>query len=424
MDATPTPYSHIGWVPCISGSLRFELTTCVLGTGSIKCDLNYLEKNPTNQEYSRQVLISSVVDWKDEGPEEKDGIYRVLLHSSFPADSKCINGMIYIIPESLAEHSWSDIDTHIKGINQLAEDKEDILEAVSSLTKALANYKHKRLYKIQFCLNESGFSFLKFDTDTQHTNKTKDTAIRQAYYYIKYSWHKHRHHNDTAESLTTTHRIRDDGTIDGSLLITDLKKSLVILKRDFHPSDYKSLYHAKGMAAYAKSLISSCYKNEFINEITKAEHDGYLDNISCSLNVLAETVQREIDTRTLVSNNFRSILLFILAFVAPLTIIFREEIRLAAKAGESHSSIAIEVISSIAGNDYFILLTAICVWLLYCLHKKMHLKYGSSFLAFQLFKDAIDLIVNQKHKADTLAKTGIFVAIAFICIGFYRLITA
>ncbi len=423
MDAL-VPYTHIGWVPCISGKLFFEFTLCGLGKDSIHADVNYEDS------VGRHIIVSSVVDWKDEykkksgEPCDLSGSYRIILRASFTPGAEQLAGCVCILPVDIARSDWKNVDSHVRKIINLIQQREDIHEEASLLDSFLEEFQHAKYHRIVFQLNDHGFVKLRQikNRGSQITSLEEDTLIRQAYYYIKYSWHKHQHHNDTAESLTTTHRVSEGDTNFGINIINDLKKSLVILKRDFHISDFRGLLHAKGISSYAKSLVISCNKEGYISDNEKRAQLSYFENVSRSLEILAESVQRDIDVRNMISSSFRAIMLFVLAVVAPITILYREDIQEITghvKAGDLFIVDAIAKIVSDGASQLFVVGLVLFVFLSY---RFINLKMGAVFIASQLVKDTIDLIVKEKYKAHFFSWVGYSVAGLCIIWGIYTLV--
>jgi hypothetical protein len=100
-------------------------------------------------------------------------------------------------------------------------------------------------------MNESGIAYLSLNNlDGNFTQTDEYVLCRQAFYFLKYSLHTHKHHTNTLDSLTTVHPINDDPIKLGKRLIFDLKQSLVDINR--RPPYLKSEinYNFSGITSY------------------------------------------------------------------------------------------------------------------------------------------------------------------------------
>jgi len=415
-DKTHSEYSHIGWIPCISGHLFFKYTSCGLGTDSVVIETNYLEKH--GKTYTRHVIVSSVVDWKDHDgggrpPRPLNGEYRVTLLSRFEPYSEQIKGTVFILPNAQVQKDYASVNKHICNIRTLSKKGENINQEYERLHSALL--ESQLSYEVAFQLTRKGFIYLKFiNKQSNQDAETTETVVRQAYYYAKYSWHKHKHHSDTAESLTRAHRISSCKPNIGMALITDLKDSLVTLKRNFHISDHQGLSHSKGITSYANSLILSCHRQGLIKISEKDIQLSYFENISASLQVSGQLIEKDISTRNTIANNFRAMLLFILAIVAPITIIFREDIRDLISDDAAKDLLMPKLISSIVASNTKLLIFIGLLLSAFYLYRKMHLKFGSYFIANAWFRDFLDSIVREKRKAYILSVVTIIISVIMI----------
>jgi hypothetical protein len=103
----------------------------------------------------------------------------------------------------------------------------------TQLESELINYDSTdEFYQINFEMTESGIATLKVVTDKENISDQDEYVLcRQAFYFLKYSLHTHKHHSDTLDSLTTVHSINTDKNKLGEKLIFDLKQSLVDINR-------------------------------------------------------------------------------------------------------------------------------------------------------------------------------------------------
>lgn len=396
-------FTHIGWVPCISGHLFFEFTCCGLGRASLIVDVNNVERQSLNRDLWRYIIISSNVNWQDDKDKESTGLFKVVLAADVPIEGSCVCGSVYIFLAAVSSGTQENIDSILRKIKENTENRRPVAALYSTLTQQLAEKQAEGICRINFSLNRAGFVRLNLESLDPDRGFNNEILIRQAYYYIKYSWHKHQHHSDTAESLTTVHPLDLGGThSDAFAMINDLKRALVQLKRDFHVSEYRSLYQAEGIATYAKSLILSARREQMLEDGDSKEQVSYFENVAKSVAVKIKVIEQELTTRSLISSNFRSILLFFLAVVAPISLVFREKIVSVAKSSGDTPAIA-HLLGHLFGSGYKLL--GMClIWLtFYLAYRQLYLSFGSPLLAFRWIRDLLDRIVAGRYKADILS---------------------
>jgi len=235
-------YEFIGWVPCISGSLNFRLTACdVIGSGY--SNINHVELDTQGQQKERFIVIASKVDWED-FKTTSEGQWNVVMMASGSVESNHIDERVYLIP---AQNSiWQDqIATLLKNIGLKVHQKEDIKGLFTELEISLSNGVN--IFASKFRLNEAGFIYLSSDQEVKDGDTaTRYLICRQSFYFVKYTFHKHKHHEPT-ESLTTIHQLSTKPDIVGKALICDIKKCIVTLKRDSAPADFKVFFASKGI---------------------------------------------------------------------------------------------------------------------------------------------------------------------------------
>lgn len=406
-------YDYIGWVPCISGHLLFEYTECGLTDkqSNIYAEINHVELDAASNTPYRHIAVSSRVDWKD-GNTKLNGIYRVALLVSTPTNTDQLEGQVYITPKNNPEWESQNIEEKFLELKRLTLADEDMREEFLSLRNHLSECSRNG-FIINFKLIRSGFTFLRHQNKNEKT--TADTSFvvsRQAYYYIKYTFHKHAHHDKSAESLTTTFSLPGRDNAIGMILIQDLKRSLVQLKRDFTASNYKLLLQSKGIVSYAKSLLVSCNKEGFIPPQDYEVETAYIENIGESLEVAAKKIEGGIAVEEKVSANFRAIVLFALAIIAPISMVFREEIRSA--VGANKPTYIIDMISHGAQSDSTILVLAGSILISYLLYRSTILKYGSIPFAILGLHKLLESICFSKRRATVIIVTLLSLAILLL----------
>lgn len=371
--------SFIGWIPCVSGKLFFDYSSCGLKkvfTNTL-LDINHSELN-SKHELNQFILISSQVNWKDYGPDSQTGDYQVFLIAKRSYFSEDLEGSIYIINENkyesireITHKEAKKINTKLKFTNSNSD--VTISEDYYALQSTLESAELTQKYKIDFKINS--FGFVKIFNESDEYNHL---LFRQAYYYIKFSFHKHKHHHESSESLTTIHSIDESLEDSGLVLIHDLKRSLVEMGRDFLPTQFKLISQSQGIVTYAKSLARSCYNMGYIKEETFKSEMSYLDNLDRSLSISADKISKTITLESMVSGNARAIILFILAMITPLVLIFKEQVVVV------QNSYILKGLNYIFFNDLSIAFSFGLLLAFYKSYVFIGNKFGSASLAYEL----------------------------------------
>lgn len=321
-------YKYIGWVPTVAGRLCFGHILC---SNSLRGRCIASARN-IDSNYRRYIILYSAVDWKDIRNQKKDGSFHVLLTAEMSLNDDNLIGTIFIYPEQKAITcpEWEVIKEKVFETTRIANNGNDIQAIYKDIKQRLKKYQDKEFYAINFDIDRRGFALLELDREISPNTLdsiNEHVLCRQAFYYLKYSLHQHQHHSDDDDSLTTIHEIPGKSREDIAIsMINDLKKSLVKMKRELQSSGYYCLHDAKGIASYSKSLITSSLDATLIKSKTYNREMSYMDNLSDSLGNIAENIERKHIKKVSTSNSFRSIFLVIFAFLAPLSIVRRDDI--------------------------------------------------------------------------------------------------
>lgn len=422
-------FDYIGWVPCLTGKLFFEYSVCDAISPEGYLNLNNIDKDPDEPfgDPLRYLLIASSVDWFDhalDGCDEKDGQWKVVVLSVGKHNANYLEGSIFLIPSE--KQCWSkDIQPKIKEIAGLIHEREHINTQYLNLLQRMEElFNQQELYSTKFYLNENGLVELGLSGSgaLKYDSKTEELLCRQSYYYLKFAFHQHKHH-DRSESLTTIHKKVGRKNQQGNLLINDMKKALVALKRNCSPSDYKALYSAQGVLAYCKSLITTCKKESLLTKESYEYEINYISNFSASLEIMANRVDNELVARAKFNSNFRSVIMLIFAILAPFILIFKEPI-------SDHINIEnnaiLQLLKWIFESNNNVLIIVIGMVVAYFLLKKISLRYGSPALAFHTFDKYavkfIDYAVNDPLSAQKLYFYVRAATIVLFIIFVYKLI--
>jgi len=286
---------YIGWIPCVNGHLDFGLMRVGISgrfsSTSESKDENSITVNYSKSEYpdshARRIVLQSWVDWRDSEEYHKDsGKFRVIVtaevNESNSMDDRYLQGNILIYP-MLSEPQSSESRARME-IHRLCHDVQNTTDSIGrnsyfedleQLTCGLKNIQGLTNYfccSLKFEIFSNGITYISFNKNSKGVdNETTFIIARQAYYYLKYSIHTHKHHTATQDSLTTITPLSRGSQKDlneaGLRLICQLKRELTILKRiqntdgREHPTN-----NAVGIIAYIKSLILSLSNSSIIDK--------------------------------------------------------------------------------------------------------------------------------------------------------------
>lgn len=305
-------WEYMGWVPCLNGHLDFGLMRVGIkgpftDKKSKKNDLKIININKSvvtsKDSHHRKILLQSKVNWKDTDTfNEEDGWFRIFVtaeaHSSTNMDGRFLTGSILIYPVSaepqgLAERQVMGLHKESHNLESISEARDSINPNLSSVEKdsfavqsssfdrcfsliedmisgqtAVENFDHDYFFSsFSFRVESNGIIWLKSLKNTAKPDIHYIIA-RQAYYYLKYSLHTHKHHQATQDALTTIVALEKDVSNDvaikdaGLRLVCQLKRELTSLNRikSARSDKYKDqliLNDACGIIAYGKALIRS-----------------------------------------------------------------------------------------------------------------------------------------------------------------------
>lgn len=303
-------FSHIGWVPCINGHLDFSLMTAGISGGFTHketsdnqvIEFNYSYKGSEGN-HTRSILSQSKVGWKDSLHKEGDGDFRVIVigkcNNSEDLDKRAMEGKILIYLSSSEPARDKNGHSDLPWFKLLHEMKcsyrkegawldiqEKLNKTFSELATELAFEKVKEridrhLYEVKFHVDSKGFLKLKLLNTTEKPAKVEYVILRQAFYYLKYSLHSHKHHNTKIDSLTTIVPISKTND-HGLKMLGQLKRDLTRTKRAYASGANRTEHDEEGILAYMNSLNSSLYDmNIFCERIYKREC-AYIDSLSSS----------------------------------------------------------------------------------------------------------------------------------------------
>jgi len=334
-------YKYIGWIPCLEGEMFFRYTEPGLGHYDV-VNINQLLPKRDGTPDTRIIIASSVYDWKDSGQSDENGLFRVVVIATANSVDSLQGELFLINPVSAhnrADLYRSDEGRLVRELLHLQDQLEHVIDPVSFLgeDRRLAERLEKegrkqsplkslvygisgaRIFSIPFTMDGSGITYLELShvkepggtIVREHSMDalSERTLCRQAFYYLKYLFHKHAHHDRSNDSLTTIHDVKPDPEESGKSLIRDIKRGLVDLRRDGNYSR-----EVAGIASYGKSLALSCYRSGLVNAARRDCEVAYFDNLAESLKILCdEKAGKAIEF----FKNFQLLLSVIFLFIAP-----------------------------------------------------------------------------------------------------------
>ncbi len=280
--------TYIGWIPCINGHLDFGLMRVGIKGGftNVKSkDSRVIEENFTcsdrGDSHDRRIVLQSKVDWRDSPEFPIDsGEFRVIVtaevNKSDSMDERRLIGNLLIYPLSAEPRNTKQ--RHMMNVHHLChliesnENRHENFNRLNCITSAKEVVDNLSYFScsVRFEIEPNGITHLNYNSENPTLDKGSRYLIaRQAFYYLKYSIHTHKHHTAKQDSLTTITPIHGEDDTDKSIaglhLICQLKRELTFIQRiqnadgKEHPTN-----NAAGIIAYAKSLILSLAQSKII----------------------------------------------------------------------------------------------------------------------------------------------------------------
>ncbi|MCU7870739.1 MAG: hypothetical protein KZQ98_19790 [Candidatus Thiodiazotropha sp. (ex Lucinoma borealis)] len=397
---THAQQKFIAWVPCLSGKLLFRHFSSGHPKATKTLLIKHDESIPNSNLQVRSVILSEDLDLKDFNLQS-DGKYQFTIAGTKLSNEGSFIGNIFVLPQKIAKANseWNNIYSELQQIQQKAKEGNHIKGYFKQAIDKLINFKHPEYYSLEYEIDEHGFTTLKYQTpnhsadllDTTHIK----TVTRQSFYYLKYSLHKHKHHQHDDDSLTTIHELPDDTAEIGDLLIKDLLTSIVDLTRKFEDLGHEGLYEARGIVAYTKSLIESCHRKGFLDDKEYKHKKYYFENISSSLKIKAEKMERHAARKATAWSNARSILLFFISIVAPIMFLFRDEIIKKIKEGDPELTSISTIVNPfvwIFSSGLHIIIALFIISIIFISYLTYKTKLSSPLIHFQFYRDFVSSI--------------------------------
>ena len=301
--------------------------------------------------HARRVMLQSFADWLDNPAESRDGNFRVFIVAEAPEnddpDERYIKGNLYLYPKKLEPESeedrydlpWFKIIHEARSCEEsyrrgeIAWDvtrhklNQYYLELQSVLNEGGKQSISKHFYNIEFKVNARGLTKLKLVFPENIPPEKEYPVVRQAFYYIKYSLHSHKHHHSQEDSLTTIVRIQN-GEIEkqhGLKMVGQLKRELTAIKRTFSNGGTSVFGDEQGIIAYMRSLVESLRFEQVLEHDLYTREMAYLNSLSDSFQAQSNKREKRIKSENDVKTQYRVYIAIIISLLSLLWLsAFRE----------------------------------------------------------------------------------------------------
>jgi len=320
----PDDYDYADWISNVSGRLLFRLTNPfnyrndrIVGDVihynikfpvtkkrvlivSMLIDMRDMRIRTTHKEFTRVFFIAHTHDEEGEGDRFKKKLYGDIYFVNLPL----VRGDKYLRMKMMEKREMAFIRKLDKGLKQNIHDFKNITNEEKPIVKEEKLYSRMTndlkaeiekflgemqnggsvVYHASVCIKDTGFTFFKIKICPP---KEREIKTQQAFYFIKYLFHKHVFHAVSQENITKIQPPRD-GFDFAQKLLSRLKHHISEV-RNIRSGDPKYLQNLKGVLSYANSLLNSFRRENMIdidNPIQKRFYElekSYLENIQASL---------------------------------------------------------------------------------------------------------------------------------------------
>jgi len=289
-------YDSVAWVPCIAGRLNYKNAPSKTTLGSLQAPrgLNVRVGADANGEKgSRVMAVTSQHNWKDTTNVNASGDFRVMVTGRADShDDHCVMklklGLVPVDFESDLAGPFEAFDALMTAESASKGNAFSALEASLDFDEdntdqlargepvAAGKEKHGEYFLVEALLHPNGLILCRYVDDGFRDPELKaqdnaeymlqrDTVIRQAYYYLKYVFHQHKHHHAADDCACTVMRIPDDPRHIGPKLVGTLTSSVNQFRRLLDHVGKCDVHHV-GVIGYIASLAKSCKRVGFYND--------------------------------------------------------------------------------------------------------------------------------------------------------------
>lgn len=289
-------YDSVAWVPCIAGRLNYKNAPSKTTLGSLEAPRGINARVDTEAhggKGSRVLAVTSRHNWKDTADVNASGDFRVMVTGRADShDDHCVMklklGLLSLDFESDLAGSFEAFDAlmtaapAIKGVafsaleTSLDFDQKNIDQLARGESVGGGKEKHGEYFLVEALLHPNGLILCRYVDDGFRDPRLKeknnaeyisqrDTVIRQAYYYLKYVFHQHKHHREADDCACTVMKIPDDPRHIGPKLVGTLTSSVTQFRRLLDHVGKCDVHHM-GVIGYIASLAKSCKRVGFYND--------------------------------------------------------------------------------------------------------------------------------------------------------------
>jgi hypothetical protein len=333
-------YDYADWISNVSGRLLFRLANDPFNYRNdrivgdiIHANYKYLlikkrvlvismlidlrdEKiyNSSYRPYTRVIFLAHTLDEEKEGDRFKKKLYGDIFFITLPkpdnitdyknnetykkvveAEQTYIKKLADLIkeykPEFFATDEYKEKTSYVVLTQNLRKETLDFFSNIAeqefdqvtqSSTKITC-----RIYHAYVCIKDTGFTYFKIDDNYRNNDRIKEILTQQAFYFIKYLFHKHVFHDAAQENITNI-QPKQDGFYFAQKLISKLKHHISEI-RNQKSDKPRYLHNLKGVISYTNSLLDDCRREKLINLSDPIQEQfyylekSYLQNIQDSL---------------------------------------------------------------------------------------------------------------------------------------------
>lgn len=337
-----TDYDYVSWISNVSGRLFFRLTAGHnYRYDRIVGDVVHFNQNVDGK---RIIFLSLLADLRDldKDIQRHSKFTRVVL-SAWANPSDCygefLYGNLYFIDNSdfnSLTKSQKERD-FLESINEAIDKNSINKEFVDNLLESFLKtpQKNEVIKNIKFKIQETGVIHLKKEDTYPIGNQPIDPDVRAAFYLIKFTFHKDRHHNHSEENIINivpTEKIGEcqkyysncskDYQI--AYYIIEGVKQYVAEKRKLGNSS-RMFHNLKGVLVYTQTMCESfieyLIKKECIESIQHQQR--CIENLNSSIKLELEKREHRPATFYEFIPELRNLLFVPLVFISALYAIIR-----------------------------------------------------------------------------------------------------
>ncbi|EJO2020449.1 hypothetical protein RQY88_002204 [Vibrio vulnificus] len=313
-------YEYIGWIPCVVGRLDFSK----VGTDQLKYKkdepicLSYMDEHssPSAEYRCRYNAISSVYNWKDREDKNNDysGEFRFLtILKTLPNGDAIGNAYLWSTEEEkkcdLLKKQVLDplrelevkVSHYQKAltVDQYNPSEKldssivdaEIINTIDSIGELNKTKLKNKILVIKFHISSNGLTLLECekragvdDSDNQELRSkalhSRFIAAKQAFIYLKYTLHTHKHHPAQEDRLTSVHFIDSTNLKNVAFrLIEDLRRSAIEIKVTAIGNEPSAEHLLHGFISYTKSLIIALEEKSLIDEKIASTKKLFFENM-------------------------------------------------------------------------------------------------------------------------------------------------